>query len=415
MRIVAVATLGAIGVNVTPGCGPLAERLDRIQYSMTGTYRKFGSRNASALCVLLAAAAGCATTSPAKSSAPPVVAETAPVAKRPVQTIRLEPSDVDGQTSWIIEPDVPRIPKISGLERQLPPHIDQRLSRAFDLAQRGASYSANIEFREVLSLCALELDTRQGVTSHRDAMRQGMVALDEADEITGQNIDWSDAADVRVATAGHTTPVLHGKVPAGADAIQVVQLYYSYAEERFAYACEGLPGASLAYYGLARTFVQPGTRYVHSAGKAAMLQRVALRVAPQNVLAGNELGVLLAQHGHLNEAEALFKQCVATDASPEAWQNLAAVYARKGDAEASRIAMAEGSKLAASQKAVPPMIENSASEIATVASPSTDTLTQTESTNESNVNGDADQQYKHRPSFWSKLALSQKLPSMFRR
>jgi hypothetical protein len=328
----------------------------------------------------------------------------------------LEPAAVDGQTSWIIEPDVPRIPKIDGLDRQLPPHIDQRLSRAFDLAQRGATYSANMEFREVLSLCALELDAREGVTSHRDAMRQGLSALDEADEISGQRIDWSDAADVKQATAGHSTPVLRGNVPPGADAIQVVQLYFSYAEERLAYACQGLPGASLAYYGLARTYVQPGARYVHAAGKSAMLQRVALRVAPQNVLAGNELGVLLAQHGHLNEAETLFQRCVATDARPESWQNLATVYAKKGDAEASRAAMIESSKLAASQRPTQPLTENTTKEIAAVKSPATESMAKNQTTPVgTNTNPDAKQPGEKRKSFWSKFELSQRLPNVFHR
>jgi hypothetical protein len=379
----------------------------------------YGRNFASTLwALLMATMTGCATTPPpAISSSPPVAVDATPVAARSVQTIRLEPSAVDGQTSWIIEPDVPRIPKINGLERQLPPHIEQRLSRAFDLAQRGATYSANLEFREVISLCALELDAREGVTTHRDAMRQGLIALDEADEISGHRIDWSDAADVRLATAGHSTPVLHGNVPPGADAIQVVQLYYSYAEERLALACQGLPGASVAYYGWARTFVQPGTRYVHAAGKEAMLQRVALRVAPQNVLAGNELGVLLAQHGHLDEAESLFKQCVATDATPEAWQNLGAVYARKGNVEASRAAMSEGSKLAASQNARQTVAQNSPDDAASPDLSTTQSLAKAEATTNTNTvpDSDAKLQKSDRGGLWSKLQFSQRLPKVFPR
>jgi predicted Zn-dependent protease len=284
----------------------------------------------------------------------------------------------------------------------LPPHIEQRLSRAFDLAQRGATYSANIEFREVLSLCALELDARDVTTSHRDAMREALVALDEADEISGRGIEWSDAAEVRQATAGHTTPVLRGNVPPGADAIHVVQLYYSYAEERFAYACRGLPGASVAYYGLARTYVQPGAHYVHAAGKSAMLHRVAIRVAPQNVLAGNELGVLLAQHGHLDEAESLFKQCVATDASPEAWQNLAVVYAQKGNEVASQAARTESGRLAANQQAVQSAAQYSMNEAAAPTSALANTGAKREAK-------------ESRGGFWKKLDLSKKLPNMFRR
>jgi len=363
------------------------------------------------VCILLATSvSGCATTAPRNA---PVADKVTPAPTRTVQTIRLEPSHVDGQTSWIIEPDVPRIPKIHGVEPQLPPHIEQRLSRAFDLAQRGATYSANSEFREVLALCALELDARNNLTTHRDALHQGLLALDEADEISGQRIDWSDMADVRLVTAGHSTPVLHNGVPAGIDSIQAVQLYYSFAEERFAYACQEMPGASLAYYGLARTFVQPGTRYTHAAGKAAMLQRVALRIEPKNVLAGNELGVLLAQHGHLNEAESLFEQCVATDATPEAWQNLSVVYARKGDVTASRAALSAGSKLAASHHAMKPLAPAAASSDATVdAGTARVTTEMTKKPDSNNVASEVDE---NQQGIWAKLNLSQRIPNVFRR
>jgi Flp pilus assembly protein TadD len=338
--------------------------------------------------------------------------------KRDIQAIRTEPSGVDGQTCWIIEPDVPRIPKIAGLEPQLPPHIERRLSRAFDLAQRGATYSANAEFESVLGLCALELDARSGGTSHRDALRQGWIALKEADELTGEHVDWRKSADVRRAVAGHATPVLQHDMPPAIDSIQAAQLYYRYAEERFAYAGEGLPGASLAYYGLARTIVEPGTHFRHAPGKAAMLQRVALQIAPQNVLAANELGVLLAQHGHLVEAEHLFRQCVATDASPETWQNLAIVCARQGDDQASQTALAAGAALAADAAAR----RNAAlatSDRFAIASP----LNRHQSAKSGPANGADDKRddvpnsenVEQRSGVWAKLDFSSKLPNVFRR
>jgi hypothetical protein len=137
-------------------------------------------------------------------------------------------------------------------------------------------------------------------------------------------------------------------------------------------------------------------------------------VAPQNVLAGNELGVLLAQHGHLDEAESLFKQCVATDASPEAWQNLAVVYARKGNSVASQTAMTESSKLAASQRAVQLAAEYSGTDVAAPADP-TNVLAKSEAQREINAASSTNQGDKPRGGFWKKLDLSQKLPSIFRR
>ena len=261
-----------------------------------------------------------------------------------VQVLPTQTASLEGQTSWIIQPASTRIPKIAGLNGQLPPHIEQRLSYAFDLAQRGATYTADAEFRAVLGLCALEIDARDGGTNHREAMRQGLIALDEADQFCGDQMNWRDSADVRRVAAGHTTRIL-SQAPSPVDSIQAVQAYYAFAEQRLAYACDGLPEASMAYYGLAHTIGVPGLRIENASGKAALLHRVALLVA-QNLLAANELGVLFAQHGRLNDAEQLFQQCVATDPTPENWRNLAAVYARQGNEQASRAAAASADALA---------------------------------------------------------------------
>lgn len=317
-----------------------------------------------------------------------------PAATRSVQAIPLAGENVDGQMSWIIEPEVPRIPKVAGLDPQLPPHIERRLSYAFDLAQRGAPYTADAEFRAVLGLCALEMDAREGGIARREALRQGLIALQEADQFGGDQVDWREAADVRPIASAHATPVL-SQAQAPVDSIQAVQAYYIFAEQKLTAACQGLPGASLAYYGLGRTIVLPGTRIAHASGKAALLHRVALAVAPQNLLAANELGVLLAHHGQLDDAERIFQQCVATDATPEIWRNLAVVYARKGNEEASRSAIAAGEALAAEKR------RQAADRIA-AATPTTPIAAE--------PNGEEAKE----ASFFSKFKTP-KLPSMFRR
>jgi hypothetical protein len=337
---------------------------------------------------------GCATSSlPFALQAQPID----PAVHRTVQAIQMPSTGAEGQTSWLIEPEVPRIPQVAGLDLQLPPHVERRLGHAFDLAQRGAPYTAEAEFRAVLGLCALELDAREGGgTARREALRDGLVALQEADQFGGDQVDWRDAADVRSVASAHVTPVLAG-AQRPVDSIEAVQAYYSYAEYKLTSACQGLTGASLAYYGLGRTIVLPGTRLSHANGKAALYQRIALAIAPQNLLAANELGVLLAQHGQLADAEKIFQQCVATDATPETWRNLAVVYARQGNDQASRSAMAAGEALAAERQ------RHIASQIAA-------------STPIAGSEADAaNPEEEKKPSFLSKFNLTPKLPSMFRR
>lgn len=349
---------------------------------MRGTRLVWSDGFALALAICVTAPGGLAQGQPAQVD---------PAVNRNVQAIPLETDMVDGQQSWIIEPEVPRIPKVVGLDSQLPPHIERRLSYAFDLAQRGAPFTAEAEFRAVLGLCALEMDAREGGTARREALRQGLVALQEADQFGGDQVDWRDAADVRALATGHATTVLaNARQPV--DSIQAVQAYYLFAEQRLTAACQGLPGSSLAFYGIGRTIVLPGTRIAHASGKAALFQRVALGIAPQNLLAANELGVLLAQHGQLQDAERIFQQCVATDATPQTWRNLAVVYARQGNEQASRSAMAAGEALAAEKR------RHAATQIAATM-PAAETTAETDE--------------EEKPGFFSKL--TPKLPSVFRR
>jgi hypothetical protein len=312
---------------------------------------------------------------------------------RPVHAIELPSTNGGDTASWIIEPEVPRIPKIAGLPPNLPRHIERRLSYAFDLAQRGATFTANAEFRAVISMCALELDAKTGGSSHRDAFREGWAAFDEADDFTADRLDWRASADVRAAAAGHVTQLVKSSEVA-VDSVRATETYYAFAEERLTYACKELPGASLAFYGLARTFVNPEGAVMHATAKAAVLHRVALGISPQNVLAGNELGVLLAEHGQLAEAEQIFRQCVAIDARPETWRNLSVIYARQGNVAASRAALAASESLAESGRKA---AEARAAQVAAAAKPAED-----------------DKNKSRKPGFLAKFELP-KLRNPFRR
>jgi tetratricopeptide (TPR) repeat protein len=348
---------------------------------------------------LATALAGCASTSATKVATQPEVpaASDAPTSRN-VQAVSLETSAADGQASWLITPGEPRVPKIAGLDAPLPPNIEQRLNYAFDLAQRGATYSASAEFEAVLGLCALELDTRDGGTSHRDALRQGLIALAEAEDFSGERVDWRESADVRSIAAGHTTTTPAKNSDAPVDSIQAVQAYYVFAEERLSYACGQLPGSSLAFYGLGRTIMIPDSSVTHAAGKAALYHRVALTIAPQNTLSGNELGVLLAQYGRLDEAEKLFQQCVATSGAKESYQNLLAVNARKNNERADPGVVTAGQ--------VPAMADASETVLASAETPVTPATSAPSSTSQPDTK-------QTEPSAWGKLRLTPKLPQLF--
>src|SRR6187431_2358911 len=49
-----------------------------------------------------------------KTAVPPVVEPSAQPTARNVQAVALESNGIEGQASWMIEQDVPRIPKVAG-------------------------------------------------------------------------------------------------------------------------------------------------------------------------------------------------------------------------------------------------------------------------------------------------------------
>jgi len=79
----------------------------------------------------------------------------------------------------------------------------------------------------------------------------------------------------------------------------------------------------------------PGTVVVAEA-KAIVFFQAALLVNPRNYLASNELGVLLAQGGHYEDARTALEHSASIRQQPAIWHNLAVVYQRLGLADLAR-------------------------------------------------------------------------------
>jgi Flp pilus assembly protein TadD len=76
------------------------------------------------------------------------------------------------------------------------------------------------------------------------------------------------------------------------------------------------------------------------------LHQAALLVDARNAKAANELGVLLARFGQLEDARRVLRHALTLRPEPQIWRNLAVVHRRLGDAELARRADEEGISLA---------------------------------------------------------------------
>lgn len=223
---------------------------------------------------------------------------------------------------------------------QLPHQIERRIGYAFDLANRGAMFAATTEFRAVLEQCALELDARDGGTRRRAALREGLIALEEADDFANGDSSEQNPAEIQTIAARHSTWVLHAAHPQSIDPPQAARKYFEFAEDRLKFACEGMPPASLACYGLGQAMADPRIRAAHALEKATVLQRAALHIAPQNVMAGKELSALLFQQSRFDESKLIAQQSDAMAARPEAWKSPSAAYALEREQSSPRESIA---------------------------------------------------------------------------
>jgi hypothetical protein len=135
---------------------------------------------------------------------------------------------------------------------------------------------------------------------------------------------------------------------------EALQRYHSYATEQLAFAGDHSPLASSALYGLGRAesiaTAGAGVRNPLGGPNAMALFQAALIVNPQNYMASNELGVLLARYGDLDAAEIQLVHSISIKPQVETWHNLAAVYRRQGEVEKADQAEGEREKLIAAAR-----------------------------------------------------------------
>jgi tetratricopeptide (TPR) repeat protein len=217
---------------------------------------------------------------------------------------------------------------------------DLHSRRAFELASNGAYFSARAEFIMALRLVAQALDADRQSRLHCTALSAGLTALKEAEDFlpTGSGLE----ADLDLARiiAGHRTPLLHGSAIASLTPLAALQGYFTFAQEQLAAAVDREVAGSIALYGLGKLHkVLSEQRAVSVAGarpKAMVFYQAALLTNPENHLASNDLGVLLAQAGRYEDARMALEHSLALHQSAIGWHNLAVVYQNLNQTELAR-------------------------------------------------------------------------------
>jgi hypothetical protein len=224
--------------------------------------------------------------------------------------------------------------------------------RGQSLAVRNAQYSARADFVASLRLIAQANDVLEGGSQHSKDLAAGLLALREAqDFIPSGNGRWTDQFDVHVIAAAHGTPIIRATLEGGANHVDLTpwlarQRYYTFAQHMLAQAGADDAVASAALCSLGKLYVgrdgTTGEENLVSSAQAMAFFQSSLEVDSRNYMAANELGVLLARYGQLQDSRRVLQHGVAIKNNyPPLWNNLSVVHQRLGEVDLQRRARHE--------------------------------------------------------------------------
>lgn len=219
------------------------------------------------------------------------------------------------------------------------------IRRAYHLAERGALYSARADFIQALGTIAQALDLKSQTREHTEALAAGLTALEEAEDFVPTGSRLEADIDIAMLIRAHRTPACKEMDPGGLFSVTVLQHYYTYAQEQLALAAGTQEAASMALFGLGKTYSTLALEKTMPAAvaepKAMVFHWAALSSHAGNFLAANELAVLEARWGQYTTARSLLQYSLAIVPNSTVWRNLASVHRQLGEVELADLAMRE--------------------------------------------------------------------------
>lgn len=230
--------------------------------------------------------------------------------------------------------------------------VQPQIKYAYSLADRGAVYSAKARFIDSLRTIARVLDSEQQNPAHEQALFRGLTAMREADDLQQLGPSLTRVTIERLVVV-HKTPVLKQADFSRLTPAEALRAYYLFAERHLIIAGENVPAASQALYGLGRIeafrSTQNGLTTSSGSAKALLFYQSALAVDASNHAAANEIGVILARSGRLDEARRALEHSVTVLPQPESWHNLSEVYSKLGNVEGATFARRSSEEIAQAQ------------------------------------------------------------------
>jgi len=192
------------------------------------------------------------------------------------------------------------------------------------------------------------MDTERHTSEHSRALAAGLNAMREAEDFLPSGSQLEADLDLPSIVAGHRTPALKQSA-ASMTPQTALQAYFTFAQSQLGIAGGGELAASMACYGLGKLHRTVSGQQADTLGAAqsksmAYLQ-AAILIYPQNYLASNELGALLAHAGRNEDARKALEHSVSIQPTATGCRNLAVVCRNVGHVEGARRASWEADAL----------------------------------------------------------------------
>ena len=265
-----------------------------------------------------------------------IAQESVPTELPPAEPLPLPLPDEDTDADAEVDLLADAAPNLTGLPTgaTVNERAQAKIRRGYELAQRGANFAARSEFIEVLRMIAEAKDQIHGAQRRTIALADGLRALDEAADFAPRGPEVDAGLSIAVIVSSHHTPVGKTAAAQGLMPQKLADLYFRYAQLQLGAAVAGEPAGSMALHALGKLYSQLGraepVKHPQADRRAFALQQAALLARNDNHLAAHELGVLLAQAGHLAEAEQLLGLVVVREPHPVVFRNLARVQRKLG-------------------------------------------------------------------------------------
>ena len=254
-------------------------------------------------------------------------------------------------------PPAPSRPRVPSVWQRLEPQVRATIDRGYELASRGASFSARAEFLRALRMITQVLDTTKSSTRHSQALARALRAMQEAEDFAADRAGILEQPDLRQVVTGHRTQLIRPDEAASLTPLAAMQRYFTYARAELTRAVATVPLAAEPLFALGK--MQPlmnddgeATASLKTA-RALVYYQVALEADPSHARAANELGVMLARIGRWEEARELLRQAALATGAKEIWNNLAAVHDKLGEQRLAELARAEAARSPAHAQATP--------------------------------------------------------------